>query len=225
MTMLKLLGNEGASRDRRDRLELLTALMDAPGFDPLYRSDLIAIPPRHPVYGWECAADACGRIRLRWGGLCHWRAPQWREARNAGSSRAAFLAAASPGPPKQGIARARCMICPDRPARLRGIQLCQIHEARWRRAGGPANEALQEWLNEQAPFPGYGECQVEACPDLAAEGGLCPATWTATERRDGQAAPGCRSPGETTRTGLSGTPARRSSSNGARWPRRPTGPG
>ena len=197
MTMLKLLGNEGASRDRRDRLELLTALMDAPGFDPLYRSDLIAIPPRHPVYGWECAADACGRIRLRWGGLCHWRAPQWREARNAGSSRAAFLAAASPGPPKQGIARARCMICPDRPARLRGIRLCQIHEARWRRAGGPANEALQEWLNEQAPFPGYGECQVEACPDLAAEGGLCPGhvdryrkegwpggTWVPKSRRD-----------------------------------------
>ncbi len=197
MTMLKLLGNEGASRAGRDRLELLTALMDAPGFDPLYRSDLIAIPPRHPVYGWECAADACGRIRLRWGGLCHWRAPQWREARNAGSSRAAFLAAASPGPPKQGIARARCMICPDRPARLRGIQLCQIHEARWRRAGGPANEALQEWLNEQAPFPGYGECQVEACPDLAAEGGLCPGhvdryrkegwpggTWVPKSRRD-----------------------------------------
>ena len=197
MTMLKLLENEGASRARRDRLELLTALMDAPGFDPLYRSDLIAIPPQHPVYGWECAAGACGRIRLRWGGLCHWHAPQWREARSAGSSRAAFLAAASPGPPKQGIARARCVICPDRPARLRGVQLCQTHEARWRRAGGPANEALQEWLNEQAPFPSYGECQVEACPDLAAEGGLClghvdryrkegwpGGTWVPKSRRD-----------------------------------------
>jgi hypothetical protein len=86
MTMLKLLENEGASRAGRDRLELLTALMDAPGFDPLYRSDLIAIPPQHPVYGWECAAGACGRIRLRWGGLCHWHAPQWREARNAAAA-------------------------------------------------------------------------------------------------------------------------------------------
>ena len=60
------------------------------------------------------------------------------------------------------------------------------------RASG--NEALQEWLYGQAPFPSYGECQVEACPDPAGRRADCAtATCSATERRDGQAAPGGRS--------------------------------
>ncbi len=43
MTGLKVLENEDASLGQADRLEPLTALIEAPGFDPLYRSDLIAI--------------------------------------------------------------------------------------------------------------------------------------------------------------------------------------
>ena len=62
---------------------------------------------------------------------------------------------------------ARCMICPDRPSRLRCVPLCGTHHGRWRYAGYPRNEALQEWLCEQTPFSGYGECQVQACPDPA----------------------------------------------------------
>ena len=43
----------------RDRLEILTALISAPSFDPLFRGDIIKIPAGHPVYRWNClAADA-----------------------------------------------------------------------------------------------------------------------------------------------------------------------
>lgn len=51
MIPLTLLPNDGESRVARDRLELLTALISAPGFDPRYRNDIIAIPRDHPVYG------------------------------------------------------------------------------------------------------------------------------------------------------------------------------
>jgi hypothetical protein len=95
MSALKVLVNNDTSRARRDRLELLTTLMEAPGFDPLYRSDLIAIPPRHRVYGWGCDVDGCGRVRTL-NGFCHGHRPQWFEAQQAGSSRAAFIAAATP---------------------------------------------------------------------------------------------------------------------------------
>jgi integrase len=174
MTGLRVLETERtASRAGRDRLELLTALIEAPGFDPLYRSDLITIPPQHPVYGWECAVSDCGHVRNRGGGLCREHEPEWHEARDAGSSRAAFLAAASPGRPPAGISPVPCMICPGRPSRQRGVALCTTHVARWRGAGQPANQALQEWLSEQTPFPGSGECQVEVCTELASEASLC----------------------------------------------------
>ncbi|MFZ0118629.1 MAG: hypothetical protein WAN20_03315 [Pseudonocardiaceae bacterium] len=34
----------------RDRLEILTALINGPSFDPTYRPDIIKIPRTHPVY-------------------------------------------------------------------------------------------------------------------------------------------------------------------------------
>jgi hypothetical protein len=45
-----------SSRMTRDRLELLTAPINGPSFDPLFRTDVIQIPSQHPVYGWECGA-------------------------------------------------------------------------------------------------------------------------------------------------------------------------
>jgi hypothetical protein len=56
-------GRTDATRVGRDRLELLTALIEAPGFDPVFRDALIFIPPQHPVYAWQCAVEGCERIR------------------------------------------------------------------------------------------------------------------------------------------------------------------
>jgi hypothetical protein len=39
-------------REPRDRLELLTALINGPGFDPVFRDDVIRIPPGHRIYPW-----------------------------------------------------------------------------------------------------------------------------------------------------------------------------
>jgi hypothetical protein len=39
-------------RESRDRLEILTALINGPGFDPLLRAEVIAVPTEHPVFGW-----------------------------------------------------------------------------------------------------------------------------------------------------------------------------
>ena len=38
----------------RDRLEILTALIAGPSFDPIFRPDVIEIPRQHPIYRWEC---------------------------------------------------------------------------------------------------------------------------------------------------------------------------
>jgi len=38
------LRRDGADRVARDRLELLTALISAPSFDPVYRPEVIRIP-------------------------------------------------------------------------------------------------------------------------------------------------------------------------------------
>ncbi|OOK65311.1 integrase family domain protein [Mycobacterium kansasii] len=61
MIPLTLVPDESESRAARDRLELLTALISAPGFDPLYRDDVIVIPRDHLVYGWGCAVANCER--------------------------------------------------------------------------------------------------------------------------------------------------------------------
>ena len=42
----------GDGRQWRDRLEVLSALIGGPGFDPLLRGDIIALPRDHPVYWW-----------------------------------------------------------------------------------------------------------------------------------------------------------------------------
>ena len=52
-------GDGDGDRAVRDRLELVTALIGAPSFDPLYRTGLIRFPRDHPVYRWGCAVEGC----------------------------------------------------------------------------------------------------------------------------------------------------------------------
>ena len=47
------------AREGRDRLEILTALISAPSFDPLFRGDIIKIPPGISSTGgtaWQAAS-------------------------------------------------------------------------------------------------------------------------------------------------------------------------
>jgi site-specific recombinase XerD len=171
---LAVLAGQDHGRARRDRLELLAALIDAPGFDPAYRADVIEIPAGHPVYGWACQVGGCGCVGGR-RGLCNGHAEQWRAAREAGAGRAEFVAAAVPIAKVRGMDFGSCRICPERPARGRAGRLCEFHHARWRRdrAAVPGADFAQ-WLTVQAPLAGHGTCRVPPCLLLAASpAGLC----------------------------------------------------
>ncbi len=70
----------------------------------------------------------------------------------------------------------RCRICPQRPARQLTLELCHYHQFHWYRRRKPDDPAagFDEWLAEQTPLPGYGDCRVTVCPEPADSPlGLC----------------------------------------------------
>lgn len=71
MTLNLALPVTDSRRETRDRLEILTALVNGPGFDSLFRDDIIDIPPDHPDYGWGCRAKHCQRPSTPLKDLCH----------------------------------------------------------------------------------------------------------------------------------------------------------
>lgn len=170
--------DKGRTRTKGDRLELLTALIAAPSFDPLLRSDAIQMPPDHPVYGWGCAVAGCRRSRDVCSNYCsgHWR--QWLDMRRSGATVVDFLRTAEPLPaPIRGSGQL-CLICPH--ARAVGAQgLCFLHTTNyssWRRYRRSKNrpDAVELFVAEQHPYPVFGQCRIATCPEEAVEWiGLC----------------------------------------------------
>ena len=163
-------------RAGRDRLEVLAALIGAPSFDPLFRTEIITVPPGHLVYRWNCLVTGCERPRSGYVELCSAHLEQWREARRNGEQKAAFLAAARPAGLAAWTHERPCRICPQLPARNVALVLCDKHQFRWFRHrehhGGTAD--FGAWLAAQRPHPGYGRCRVRVCPELANSPlGLC----------------------------------------------------
>lgn len=173
---LELLPTGGASRINRDRLEIVTALIEAPSFDPLYRADVIVFPAHHQVYGWQCTVEGCQRVLKRAKVLCVGHDALWHGAKMRGVGRAEFLAGAVA---LQVYERSRvhpCRVCPDRPADRATTRLCGFHHYQWRREypGGQAAAGFDRWVAAQVPRPGYGACRVRVCTDLARSPlGLC----------------------------------------------------
>ncbi|MEV7739118.1 tyrosine-type recombinase/integrase [Streptomyces sp. NPDC088921] len=168
-------GRTDTTRIGRDRLELLTALIEAPAFDPLFRDALIFIPPDHPVYAWQCAVDGCMRIRRVSHNLCNTHNLEWERAERTGQTKRAFMKAATPLPPARGVDYGRCLICPDRPAVSPTTRLCQQHHTRWQygAAAGMDRAQFEHWARAQHPLPSYGLCTAR-CPFLACTSlGLC----------------------------------------------------
>ena len=163
------------AREGRDRLEILAALISAPSFDPLFRGDIIKIPAGHLVYRWNCLAG-CERTVMGHGDLCGAHQDLWRKHRDEGGTRAAFLRAARPLGPGEGVEEQPCRICPDRPSSHLTLRLCHHHQFRWynyRPRHGDAAGFVQ-WLAAQEPSPGYGRCLVRVCPEKAFSPlGLC----------------------------------------------------
>ncbi|WP_371098887.1 tyrosine-type recombinase/integrase [Streptomyces sanglieri] len=168
-------GRTDTTRIDRDRLELLTALIEAPSFDPLFRHTLIFIPAQHPVFAWQCGIDGCERIRRVSHNLCGSHYLEWEQAERAGQTKRAFMNAATPLPAARGVDYGRCRICPDRPAISPTTRLCHQHQQRWQYGAAARLDRnhLDQWILAQHALPGYGSCKAR-CPFLACGSvGLC----------------------------------------------------
>ncbi|WP_392668823.1 tyrosine-type recombinase/integrase [Streptomyces sp. LN785] len=173
---LRPLYAERPEREERDRLEILSALIGGPSFDPLFRTDIVRIPRGHAVYRWECTVGGCERGRGS-GDLCSIHRQEWAQAMERGIGKAAFIAAAQPVGAFASRVDEVCRICPQRPADRQDLRLCQRHRRRWHLYREECGEAADfpGWVSDQQPYPGYGPCQVVVCPSLADSPlGLCP---------------------------------------------------
>ncbi|MGH3261854.1 MAG: hypothetical protein ACRDNS_07660, partial [Trebonia sp.] len=162
-------GSRRPDRAARDRLEILTALINGPSFDPLFRPDVIDIPPDHPVYAWICIVDDCERPRTGSTDLCGEHTQDWARARSRGEGKASFLLSANGLRRHVRVEDMPCRICPDRPLVHSDLLLCRAHNLRWFRQHRSAGETaeLTEWVNRQAPLAGYGTCTVSVCSNRA----------------------------------------------------------
>jgi hypothetical protein len=176
MTAASALAIQG-DRTSRDRLEILTALINAPSFDPLFRAEIITIPPNHPVYRWNCLVTDCERPKAGHGDLCSAHLEQWRECRLSGEvSKTDFVRMARPAEAAAWVEEQPCRICPERPARNVALVLCDKHQLSWfrHRETHRDDADFHDWLAKQRPFAGYGGCLVGVCPELANSPlGLC----------------------------------------------------
>ena len=192
--------------------------MDAPSFDPLFRAEIITIPPCHPVYRWNCLVTGCERPKAGRGDLCSAHLRQWRERRRrGGTARAEFVRTAAPAGAAVWIEERPCRICPGRPARGIALVLCDKHQFRWYRhlEFHGADADFDGWLAVQRPYPGYGGCRVLVCPETANSPlGLCARHERRYQSRDDPAGPCCRRSGSTVMSSavlpsLSPSPTRR----------------
>jgi len=166
------------SRTTSDRLELLTALLNAPTFDAAFHTDVIDLPGDHPVYAWECGVPRCERPLNPGTEFCHIHLRDWGRQRREGVSVAEFLRTAQPLKQASWKTPPPCRICRHTPS-WSPDQLCHMHATRWRRAqypylkGGAAPD-FDEWAANQPVLPSFGQCQVVPCPEAAVHAlGLC----------------------------------------------------
>lgn len=134
----------GDNRQRRDRLELLSALIGSPGFDPLLRGDIIEFPRDHSVFWWGCRVTGCERPRRENKMLCNGHESQWQQAHLAGADRAAWMRDAAPLALTHARVPEQCLICGHRPAIRGASRLCARHQLKWKKtrrtAGCPGFE-------------------------------------------------------------------------------------
>ncbi|MFF1267157.1 tyrosine-type recombinase/integrase [Streptomyces anulatus] len=170
MPLLPVIIPAPRSREIGDRLELLEALIAAPGFDPVLRPDAIEVPGDHPVFGWFCRVPGCPRGAEPMHDYCHVHCVKWREHRDAGGNVAEFRQSADPLRTYAWADAPPCVVCPDVPAWSQKTGLCFLHADRWNKRSSYRRRQGQEldfetWLAGARPLPPSGKCQVAACPE------------------------------------------------------------
>jgi hypothetical protein len=120
------------------------------------------------VFSWEwgdnvrmCKAGGCRRAPTSAGGLCPLCKAEFEVADE--SALRTWLATHTPAPCVISDGPQKCAVGTDtarcgRPAESRG--LCHGHYRRWEKAGRPD---LNEWMQEEIPFPEPGGCAVGSC--------------------------------------------------------------
>lgn len=177
--LLPVVNGQAPSRTVSDRLELLQALIAAPTFDPLFRSDVILFPGDHPTYGWICRVAACRRPSETARDFCNAHRIEWKAIKGQGGTITDFYRVAKPLQPRGYVAQVPCLVCPEVPA-WSSLQLCFLHYGQWNsrrqlaKANGQAEPDFDEWVSQARPFPGFGKCLVVSCAETAGHPlGLC----------------------------------------------------
>jgi integrase len=118
------------------------------------------------IFSWEwgdnvrmCKARGCRRVPARADGLCR----LCRASFDAHDDLCTWLATHTPAPCVISDGPQKCAVrtdtaCCGRPAESRA--LCHHHYRRWEKAGRPD---LNEWMQEEIPFPDPGRCAVGSC--------------------------------------------------------------
>ena len=165
------------SRQAKDRLEVLEALIGAPGFDPIFRNDIIWIPKDHPVIGWGCRVTDCDRALVGKYSMCVNHLREWVHARDRGTPMSDYLESAIPLSPNKQQKPLPCLICGDDRPTVGRRPLCLGHRDRWaaaKRSRRMTVDQFDQWLVEQTPFEPLGICGVACCEIQAARApGLC----------------------------------------------------
>ncbi|MFE4612127.1 tyrosine-type recombinase/integrase [Streptomyces niveus] len=179
-SLLPVVTADRPSRTTGDRLELLHALMQAPGVEALFRQDVIHIPEEHDTYGWICTVPRCERAQEPTRSLCCNHEVEWRQQREAGVVLGDFMRIAEPLKPVSWYQPEDCTICPGIPASGTS-PLCFLHLQRWKarkghwkKCNGEGEPDYEAFLAAQVPFVPFGDCRVLACANRA-EGplGMC----------------------------------------------------
>ena len=160
-------------RERRDRLELLNALICAPDVEVFWRDDLIMLPPDHVAYAWQCVVPGCVATRAHRRELCESHLARWWKVRDVGgTSLHQFVRTAAPAQTRgpENPTPEPCRICPGRPSHDPRLGLCQAHVNSWRPARRfDPSLGFDVWITRQRPLPGYGACAVPVCGGLACD--------------------------------------------------------
>jgi integrase len=164
-------------RQSRDRLELLTALLNGPNVEAFYRDDIVRYPPEHRVFAWQCSVLSCDSPRTGRKDMCHQHIKEWAQLKVDGGSRFEFARTAGPSVTILAAEPTNCCICLHRPTTVHSKDLCDRHNNRWQIAlrRNDVRPDPEAWRTGESPLPSYGECRVRVCSAFAASAmRLCP---------------------------------------------------
>jgi hypothetical protein len=139
-------------RQSRDRLELLTALLNGPTVESFYRDDIVRYPVDHRVFAWRCSVVSCDSPRTGRKDMCHQHIKEWARLKVGGGSRFEFARTASPSTSMSVTELRTCRICLHRPTTVHIKDLCDRHNNRWLGAQRRADveSDLEGWIAGEA---------------------------------------------------------------------------